>query len=128
LHAFVPHTGADFRRDRNPDLGPSQTNVSELSPYIRHQLVTEQEPVDAVLDRHSPYAAEKFVHGVFWRTYWNGWFRQYPDAWRQYRSEMHDLHAADLQAGYEDALTAQSDIDAVDARVRKLVETVSAGG
>ena len=123
LHAFVPHAGADYRRDRNHDLGPSRTNVSGLSPYIRHRMVTEQEVVDAVLDRHSLHAAEKFVQEVFWRTYWKGWLEQRPEVWRRYRSEVRDLLAGDLPDGYEDALTGRSGIDAMDAWVRELVET-----
>ncbi len=64
LRAFVPHAGADYRRDRNHDTGPARTNVSGLSPYIRHRLVTEQEVVDAVLERHNLHTAEKFVQEV----------------------------------------------------------------
>lgn len=123
LDEFVPRAGADYRRDRNHDVGPSRTNVSGLSPYIRHRLVTEQEVVDAVLDRHSLYAAEKFVQEVFWRTYWKGWLEQRPEVWRRYRSEVRDLLARDLPDGYEDALAGRSGIDAMDAWVRELVET-----
>lgn len=123
LHDFVPHAGADYRRDRNHDLGPSRTNVSGLSPYIRHRLVIEEEVVDAVLQRHSLHAAEKFVQEVFWRTYWKGWLEQRPEVWRRYRREVRDLLAAELPDGYEDAVAGRTGIDAMDAWVRELVET-----
>lgn len=122
LHEFVPHAGADYRRDRNHDEGPTRTNVSQLSPYIRHRLVTEQEVVDAVLARHSLHTAEKFVQEVFWRTYWKGWLEQRPEVWRRYRAETRDL-LADQPVGVEDALSGRSGIDAMDAWVRELVET-----
>ncbi len=123
LRAFVPHAGADYRRDRNHDTGPARTNVSGLSPYIRHRLVTEQEVVDAVLERHSLHTAEKFVQEVFWRTYWKGWLEQRPEVWRRYREEVCDLLAGDLPAHYEDVVAGRSGIDAMDAWVRELVET-----
>ncbi len=123
LHDFVPRAGADYRRDRNHDLGPSRTNVSGLSPYIRHRLVTEQEVVDAVLDRHSLHAAEKFVQEVFWRTYWKGWLEQRPEVWRRYRRDTRALLAAELPAGYEDAVAGRTGIDAMDAWAHELVET-----
>ncbi|WP_082687465.1 FAD-binding domain-containing protein [Curtobacterium oceanosedimentum] len=123
LHEFVPHAGADYRRDRNHDQGPSRTNVSGLSPYIRHRLVTEQEVVDAVLERHSLHAAEKFVQEVFWRTYWKGWLEQRPEVWRRYRREVREMLAGDLPAGYTDAVAGRSGIDAMDAWARELVET-----
>ncbi|WP_083513548.1 FAD-binding domain-containing protein [Curtobacterium luteum] len=123
LHDFVPRAGADYRRDRNHDLGPARTNVSGLSPYLRHRLVTEEEVVDAVLDRHSLHAAEKFVQEVFWRTYWKGWLEQRPEVWRRYRREVRDLLASELPDGYEDAVAGRTGIDAMDAWARELVET-----
>ncbi|MFJ7289410.1 FAD-binding domain-containing protein [Curtobacterium sp. NPDC098951] len=123
LHEFVPRAGADYRRDRNHDLGPARTNVSGLSPYIRHRLVTEQEVVAAVLDRHSLHAAEKFVQEVFWRTYWKGWLEQRPEVWRRYRTDVRDLLDGDLPDGYEDAVAGRTGIDAMDAWARELVDT-----
>ncbi|KQS14927.1 DNA photolyase [Curtobacterium sp. Leaf183] len=123
LHEFVPHAGADYRRDRNHDLGPARTNVSGLSPYLRHRLVTEQEVVDAVLSRRSLQSAEKFVQEVFWRTYWKGWLEQRPAVWRRYRADVSDLLAGDLPSHYEDVLAGRSGIDAMDAWVRELIET-----
>ncbi len=123
LHEFVPHAGADYRRDRNHDQGPSRTNVSGLSPYIRHRLVTEQEVVDAILERHSPQAAEKFVQEVFWRTYWKGWLEQRPEVWRRYRREVRVMLGDDLPAGCTDAVSGRSGIEAMDAWARELVET-----
>ncbi|ARC58589.1 Deoxyribodipyrimidine photo-lyase [Frondihabitans sp. 762G35] len=123
LDEFVPRAGGFYARDRNHDLGASRSNVSGLSPYLRHGLVTEHEVVAAVLERHSLRAAEKFVQEVFWRTYWKGWLEQNPEVWRRYRREVTGFAAAELPSGYADAVAGRTGIDAMDAWVRELVET-----
>ncbi|MBO0985519.1 FAD-binding domain-containing protein [Rathayibacter sp. SD072] len=123
LDEFVARAGSAYARERNHDLGPSRQNVSGLSPYLRHRLVTEKEVVAAVLGRHRLTAAEKFVQEVFWRTYWKGWLEQNPEVWRRYRREVDDLAAGDPPSGYLDAIGGRSGIDAMDAWVRELVET-----
>ncbi|QHC65499.1 DNA photolyase [Rathayibacter sp. VKM Ac-2759] len=123
LDDFVARAGSAYARDRNHDLGPSRDNVSGLSPYLRHRLVTEREVVAAVLARHSLSAAEKFVQEVFWRTYWKGWLEQNPEVWRRYRREVDDVAAGGLPSGYADAISGRSGIEAMDAWVRELVET-----
>ena len=123
LDDFVPRAGGAYARDRNHDPGPDRTNVSGLSPYLRHRLVTEHEVVDAVLSRHSLAAAEKFVQEVFWRTYWKGWLEQNPEVWRRYRAEVAELLAGDPPTGYEDAVAGRTGIEAMDAWVGELVDT-----
>lgn len=122
LDDFVARAGSAYTRERNHDHGPSRSNVSGLSPYLRHRLVTEREVVAAVLSRHSLTAAEKFVQEVFWRTYWKGWLEQNPEVWRRYRREVSEFEGH-LPTGYHDALEGRSGIDAMDAWVRELVET-----
>ncbi len=92
LQNFVRSAGLAYASSRNIDFGPScRSNVSTLSPYIRHRLVTESEVVAAVLERHSVVAAEKFIQEVCWRTYWKGWLEQHPQVWSAY---LNDLMAA----------------------------------
>lgn len=70
---FQPSMGRHYAGTRNHDLGPDdRSNLSVLSPYIRHRLLTEQEVTRAALDRFSLSTAEKFVQEVCWRTYWKG--------------------------------------------------------
>jgi deoxyribodipyrimidine photo-lyase len=128
LDDFVPRAGSAYARERNADQGTGRTNVSSLSPYVRHRLVTEREVVTAVLERHTLHAAEKFVQEVFWRTYWKGWLEQNPEVWRRYRREVDEyatgsLPAGALPDGYADAVAGRTGIDAMDAWVRELVET-----
>ncbi|QHC60437.1 FAD-binding domain-containing protein [Rathayibacter sp. VKM Ac-2760] len=122
LDDFVERAGSAYARTRNHDEGPSRNNVSGLSPYLRHGLVTEREVVAAVLARHKLTAAEKFVQEVFWRTYWKGWLEQNPEVWRRYRREVSDVEGH-LPTGYDDAIGGRSGIDAMDAWVSELVET-----
>lgn len=89
LSRIVPLAGRDYATKRNYDL-PQQSHphVSQLSPYLRHRLITEEEVVQAVLGRYSPATAEKFVAEVCWRTYWKGWLELRPSAWADVRRDL----------------------------------------
>ena len=89
LANFLPRAGEAYARDRNFDRGPGdRSNVSMLSPYLRHRLISEAEVLRAVLGKHRIRAAEKFVDEVCWRTYWKGWLEQRPDVWSSYLTEL----------------------------------------
>ena len=89
LAAFVPAAGRAYANGRNSDHGPDQRgNVSVLSPYIRHRLITEAEVLEAVLGRFSLGTAEKFVHEVYWRTYFKGHLETRPEIWARYRRDV----------------------------------------
>jgi deoxyribodipyrimidine photolyase len=80
LADFLPRAGFVYARDRNQDRGPEdRSNVSALSPWIRRRLVTEEQVLRAVLQRHDHVAAEKFIQEVFWRSYWKGWLEMRPE-------------------------------------------------
>ncbi len=87
-------------------------NVSMLSPWIRHRLVTEPEVASAVLGRHASSACAKFVQEVCWRTYWIGWLEQHPGAWSRYREGL-DQGLVQLD---RDALLLDRYLTAVDGR------------
>jgi deoxyribodipyrimidine photo-lyase len=129
LARFIPIAGADYARFRNHDLGAGQhRHVSTLSPWIRHRLVTETEVLQAVLARHSPAAAEKFVQEVFWRTYWKGWLEMRPTVWDMYQAGLRGaLDAVQTQSGlraaWAGACNGQTGIDAFDHWAQELVQT-----
>ncbi|WP_216363656.1 FAD-binding domain-containing protein [Subtercola boreus] len=125
LADFVPRAGSQYARDRNLDAGPGRDNVSSLSPYIRHRLLTESEVVAAVLGQHRLSSSEKFVQEVMWRTYWKGWLEQNPDVWLRYRRDVVELaQAGQTEAGdYRDAIVGRTGIDAMDVWAQELIET-----
>ena len=127
LQAFVPRAGRAYAARRNlvlPETG--HRNVSGLSPYLRHRLVTEREVLTAVLGRHSLQAAEKFVQEVFWRTYWKGWLERRPGVWDTYRRDLdRTLDGMDdaLARRVAEAEAGRTGIACFDAWARELVET-----
>jgi len=128
LQAFLPNAGRHYAEERNYDLGPGdRSNVSTLSPWIRHRLVTEAEVVRAVLDIHSYRSAEKFIQEVLWRTYWKGWLELRPAVWDDYRMAVDRWHrelAGDdvLRNRFCKATEGQTGIDCFDAWAAELVE------
>jgi len=125
LHDFVPGAGRAYATGRNFD---EMDNVSGLSPYLRHRLVSEPEVLDAVLARHTPAAAEKFIQEVYWRTYWKGWLEMRPSVWAQYRAGLQAaLNRVQTETGlrrdWEAACAGETGIDAFDHWARQLAET-----
>lgn len=129
LVQFVARAGKHYARVRNYDFGSKRrSNVSGLSPWLRHRLLTEEEVLTRVLASHSTNAAEKFVQEVFWRTYFKGWLEQRPSAWTQYQRDLLDaLEAVStdgaLACRYEDALTGNTGIDCFDHWAKELLAT-----
>ncbi len=128
LDDFLPRAGRDYAESRNYDLGPGdRSNVSALSPYLRHRLLTEQEVVAAAIDRHGPRSAEKFIGETCWRTYWKGWLELRPGVWSDYRAEVRRLvdsldRDRSLRAGFEAATSADSGIGCFDSWAREVVQ------
>jgi deoxyribodipyrimidine photo-lyase len=129
LDAFAPNACRRYEDRRNYDLGPgNHSNVSMLSPFIRHRLITEQEVLTAVLGRHSAAAAEKFIQEVFWRTYFKGHLETRPFIWSDYRTACKNLIASlnqnsTLRNAYERAEEGQTGIGCFDAWVAELKQT-----
>jgi len=127
LADFVPRAGRAYSAERNLDRGPAdRTNVSTLSPWVRHRLVTEADLVEAVLQRHSLDAASKFVQEVYWRTYWKGWLELRPSVWARYAAAVEPALAglsAAQRANYDAAVTGHTGIDGFDDWARELVDT-----
>ena len=129
LKTFAPHSGRDYARLRNYDLGPGRHfHVSGLSPYLRHRLISEEEVVRTVLNHHSRAAAEKFVHEVFWRSYWKGWLELRPEVWTRYRADLvRALDRTKVESGlrqrWKDACQGETGIDCFDHWAKELRDT-----
>ncbi len=129
LAEFVPRAGTAYSKNRNFDFGPGdRSNVSMLSPYLRHRLIGEDEVVRAVLRKHRISAADKFVQEVCWRTYWKGWLEQRPSVWFDYAAER-DRERSDWAADpaaaerLRQAETGETGLECLDAWAKELVET-----
>jgi len=128
LEDFTANAGRHYADHRNHDLGPDdRTNVSTLSPYVRHRLVTEAEVSATAIDAHGPRGAERFLQEVGWRTYWKGWLELRPKVWRSYQDAVRsDLEALEkspaLKDRYERATDGRAGIVCFDAWTRELIE------
>lgn len=129
LAVFLPSTGRRYTSERNVDYGPgSRSNVSVLSPYIRHRLILESEVTEAVLGRFALSTAEKFVQEVFWRTYFKGFLEQRPSIWADYIAAVDGLarHVSSEKPfgqTYNEAVHGHTGIDCFDSWAAELVET-----
>jgi len=129
LRTFVSHAGRAYANARNADYGAGdRSNISCLSPWIRHRLLLEEDVVRVILDRHALSTAEKFIQEVFWRTYFKGWMEQRPQVWTCYRAAvqagLERLETDDALAhDYAAAVEGRTGIDCFDQWARELVET-----
>ncbi len=126
LHDFTPRAGTRYNTERNYDLGAGhRDNVSMLSAWLRHRLVTEHEVLRAVLDEHSLTSASRFVQEVFWRTYFKGWLEHRPSVWQHYRDDvtrlLHKIEDdGNLFDRYVAAVQGSTGIDCFDAWAHEL--------
>lgn len=129
VERFLPSAGRDYARLRNFDYGPEdRSNVSALSPYVRHRLLLEEELLKQVLERHSFSDAQKFVEEVYWRTYFKGWMEHHPDVWDNYQRDLGRLvrrlnDDAPARDRYNEVVSGRTGIDCFDAWIEELVET-----
>jgi deoxyribodipyrimidine photo-lyase len=130
LAAFAPRMGRPYADQRNHDYGlvadhSLPANVSALSPWIRHRLISEREVIEAALP--SGEGAAKFVSEVLWRSYFKGWLEQRPTIWSRYCTDRDAALAllernGGLARDYAAAVEGRTGIDAFDAWAQQLVE------
>jgi len=129
LADFAPYAGKAYASKRNYDLGSAnRSNISALSPWVRHRLISEEEILQETLKQHSFRTAEKFIQEVFWRSYFKGWLEQRPDVWTWYKQDLltaiNQLEKdSSLNQRYYEATLGQTGIAAFDHWARELVET-----
>src|SRR6056300_1757748 len=89
LNKFVDQNLFEYSRLRNFDYGPNnRSNISCLSPYITHGIISELEVIKKLLNKFSFSKNEKFIQEVLWRTYWKGWLELRPAVWTDYWAEL----------------------------------------
>ena len=107
LKAALPQLGRHYAAERNTAPGPDDPpTTSRLSPWLRRRLITEQDVIEAAVAAHGMRACEKFVHEVFWRTYFKGYLEQHPQIWSRYRQGL--SRARDLGGIQGDIASAQA--------------------
>ena len=92
LKDFIDKNLHEYSKLRNFDFGPEQRkNVSSISPYITHGVLSEIEVIKNSLKKFSFAKNEKFVQEVLWRIYWKGWLELRPMVWSDYIIELRKL-------------------------------------
>ncbi len=85
LNRFIEKGLLHYSKLRNFDFGPNnRSNISCLSPYISHGVISELEVIGKALKKYSFVKNEKFILEVLWRVYWKGWLELRPSVWLNY--------------------------------------------
>ena len=120
LDNFINKEIFNYNLKRNFDYGPNnRKNVSCLSPYITHRLITEYEIVNKVLKKHSYQKVEKFIQEIFWRIYWKGWLELRPKVWEDF---LEDVNSIENNKNILKALNGETEINCFNNWVNELKE------
>ena len=125
LNRFVDQNLFEYSKLRNFDYGPdNRSNISCLSPYITHGVISELEVIKKSLSKFSFSKNEKFIQEVLWRTYWKGWLELRPNVWTDYLNELKKIceEFKDNQ-NYRNAIEGNTNIECFNEWVKELKET-----
>ena len=124
LNRFVDQNLFEYSKLRNFDYGPdNRSNISCLSPYITHGVISELEVIKKSLSKFSFSKNEKFIQEVLWRTYWKGWLELRPNVWTDYVAELNEIREEykDNQ-NYKNAINGKTNIECFNYWVTELKE------
>jgi len=108
LNKFIENDISNYNTKRNFDFGATnRSNVSCLSPYITHRLITEYETAKLVLKKHPFQKVDKFIQEIFWRVYWKGWLELRPKVWNDF---IDDLRIIKEDDEYLKAINGETEI------------------
>ncbi len=120
LDDFINSELTNYSFKRNFDLGPKdKSNVSCLSPYISHRLITEYEVAKTVLSKFPFQKVEKYIQEIFWRVYWKGWLELRPQVWTDFIEDLKGLKEDD---NYKKAINGETQIECFNDWVKELKE------
>ncbi len=125
LNRFVDQNLFEYSKLRNFDYGPdNRSNISCLSPYITHGVISELEVIKKSLSKFSFSKNEKFIQEVLWRTYWKGWLELRPNVWTDYLIELKKIREEfkDNQ-NYRNAIEGNTNIECFNEWIKELKET-----
>jgi hypothetical protein len=120
LENYINKDILDYSTQRNFDFGPGKrNNVSCLSPYISHRLITEYEVAKKVLNKFPYQKVEKYIQEIFWRVYWKGWLELRPQVWTDFTE---DLKGIEEDKNYQIAVSGKTEIQCFNDWVNELKE------
>ncbi|MDC0619029.1 DNA photolyase [Pelagibacteraceae bacterium] len=120
LENYIEKDISLYTAQRNFDFGPqNRKNISCLSPYITHRLISEYEVAKKVLSKHPYQNVEKFIQEIFWRVYWKGWLELRPKVWTDF---VEDLKIIENSSEYEKAINGETNIDCFNDWIKELKE------
>ena len=120
LENYINKDIINYSTQRNFDFGPSnRKNVSCLSPYISHRLITEYEVAKKVLSKLPYQKVEKYIQEIFWRVYWKGWLELRPQVWTDFTE---DLKGIEEDKNYQIAVSGKTEIQCFNDWVNELKE------
>ena len=119
LNDFIKSNLKNYSRDRNYDFGPeNRENISMLSPYLRHRVITEELTIGKSLEKYQLKKIEKFIQEVLWRTYWKGWLEMRPEVWSDYKLFINEHKNHDIT----DVTSYKTNIHCFDSWTKELIE------
>jgi len=120
LENYINKDILDYSTQRNFDFGPGKrNNVSCLSPYNSHRLITEYEVAKKVLNKFPYQKVEKYIQEIFWRVYWKGWLELRPQVWTDFTE---DLKGIEEDKNYQIAVSGKTEIQCFNDWVNELKE------
>ena len=119
---FIDNNLVEYSKLRNFDFGPDKrTNISCLSPYITHGILTEKDVMKLSLKKYSLPKIEKFIQEVLWRVYWKGWLELRPNVWMDYMIDLNKLKQEyEDNKDYLDAIEGKTSIECFNSWVNEL--------
>ena len=120
LNNFIEKDILNYNLKRNFDFGiNNRSNVSCLSPYLTHRILTEFETTKKVLAKHPFQKVDKYIQEIFWRVYWKGWLELRPKVWSDF---IEDLKSIKDNEKYNNAINGETDIECFNDWVKELKE------
>ena len=118
LNKFIESDISNYNTKRNFDFGATnRSNVSCLSPYITHRLITEYETAKFVLRKYPFQKVDKFIQEIFWRVYWKGWLELRPKVWSDFIDDLKTIKEDD---NYLKAINGETEIECFNDWVNEL--------
>lgn len=123
LKEFSENHLSNYAKSRNFDYGPSKRdNVSNLSKYITHRIIDEQEVIQTAHSKFAYIKIEKFIQEVFWRTYWKGWLEMRPRVWTSYIEDLKQLKKQKDSVEYQQAISGKTSIECFNDWANELIK------